>query len=109
VSPGNACTAFNGITTEAGMAVRKDCIEERENWLTAQKIAGTAGDREMAKFCKEQWKYAEQTVKACGLILGWMADGELPGDCVRREFKDWPKELVPALNEVQGRMFLRSA
>lgn len=81
---------------------RKQAIVNRETWLVIQKEAGKEGNRELAKFCKEEAAEALKWYRAACLLIGWVGHTPLPGDCPTRDPYEWPPELWPYLTHLEN-------
>jgi hypothetical protein len=71
---------------------RKEALKHRELMLAFQKEAGKAGDRETAKFFKEEAAEAMKDYRGACLVLGHLRTDL--GDCPFRYHTDWPLELI---------------
>lgn len=71
---------------------RKEALQRREQTLALQKTAGKAGDRETAKFFKDEASDAMKDYRGACLVLGYLRTDL--GDCPFRYHTDWPLEIV---------------
>lgn len=67
----------------------------RDDLIGYQKECGKRGDREGARFFKEEAAHALKTYRAACLMLGQYGSKPLPGDSPTRDTWDWPQELFP--------------
>jgi hypothetical protein len=71
---------------------RKEALQRREQMLSFQKSAGQAGDRDMARFFKDEAAEAMKDYRGACLVLGHLRTDL--GDCPFRYHTDWPLEIV---------------
>lgn len=66
-----------------------------------QKFCAKQGDRESAKFFKEEVADARKYYLAACLLIPHVA-AHYPGDCKLRDLGDFPLELMPAASHIIG-------
>ena len=89
-------------------ATRIYYARHRDEMLAFQKECGAHGDKEGAKFFKDEARDALRHYRAACLLLPWVS-GDLPGDCPEREPFYFPEELFGALEFVSGVAIVRAA
>lgn len=81
--------------------IRREAQRRREEMIELQKWCGKAGDRDGARFFREEAADAMKEYRAACLHLSkWACDP--PGDCREPEEWNWPAELAPWLSRVVG-------
>ena len=81
-----------GVDAEVVDQRRKDALQRREQMLAFQKAAGAAGDRDTARFFKEEAAEAMKDYRGACLVLGYLRTDL--GDCPFRYHADWTLEIV---------------
>lgn len=80
-------------------AIRRAASARRDEFVALQKALGSAGDRDGARFAKDEAGDALKEYRAACLILGTLAC-DPPGDSKCRPEWEWPVELAPWLDRV---------
>lgn len=75
-------------------AKRKAALQHRDEMLAFQKAAAKAGDRDAARFFKEEASDAMRQYRGACLVLGHLLC-DPPGDSPFRRTDEWPLEIVP--------------
>lgn len=86
---------------EALQSLRKRFARERDEMIGLQKECGARGDRDGARFFKEEASDRLKLYRAACLIIPYF-DVAPSGDCPVRDMWGWPPELFPALNMIEA-------
>lgn len=86
---------------EVLLAQRKSWLRYIEEMKSFQKWCGSRGDREGARFFKEESAHAMKFYRSACLLIPHVA-GEFPGDCSYRDPYDFPPELFPFLVHLEN-------
>jgi hypothetical protein len=80
---------------------RKCWLRQNEDMKAFQKLCAQSGDRDGARFFKDEAAYAMKFYRAACLLIPHVA-AEFPGDCVQRDPYDFPPELFPYLVHLEN-------
>lgn len=93
---------YNFIGDEAASRVaehRAFWARHRDEMIGYQKACAASGDRDGARFFKDEAREALKHYRAACLLLPWVA-AEYPGDCKLDEPYSFPEELFAVLDTV---------
>jgi hypothetical protein len=74
--------------------MRKAAAQHRQDMLDYQKMCGKGGDRDGARFFKEEATHALKTYRGACYALGYVT-GTSAGDYKHAAFSEWPEEIEP--------------
>lgn len=88
-------------TADALLKIRREAIAQREEMLSYQKQCGKSGDREGARFFKEEAADWMKYYRAACLLIPYHTSDH-PGDCKYMREWDWPPDLFDHLDRVMS-------